>query len=44
MGSAMSGLSTLGLSLPAKKKNKLLRWCGFNLPDMYVMPKEVTID
>jgi aryl-phospho-beta-D-glucosidase BglC (GH1 family) len=39
MGSAMIGLSSsisaMGLSLPAKKKNKLPRWRGFNLLDFY---------
>jgi len=37
LGSVMIGLSTgvsaLGLSLPAKKKNKLPRWRGFNFTD-----------
>jgi len=39
MGSAMiglsGGLSSLDLSLPPKKKNKLPRWRGFNLLDFY---------
>jgi endoglucanase len=39
IGSAVIGLSdgvsALGFSLPAKKKNKLPRWRGFNLLDFY---------